>query len=132
MLNNLNVFGLATTAPSGAAAFSPIIMLVLMFGIMYFIMIRPQKKKDKEIKLMRDNLAIGDEITTIGGIHGKVVKVSDEIVILELSHAKQRITFSKWAVGTVDKKGKEAKTEETEVVEEITSEEVSTENKKED
>ncbi len=70
-------------------------------------MIRPQKKKDKEIKSMRESLAIGDEVITIGGIHGKIVKVNDEIVTLEMAFGKQRIEFSKWAVGSVSKKGKE-------------------------
>ena len=87
--------------------YSGIIMLVIFFGIMYFTMIRPQKKKDKETKAMRDSLSIGDEVITIGGIHGKVVKVNDEIVTLEMAFGKQRIEFSKWAVGSVAKKGKE-------------------------
>lgn len=87
--------------------YSGIIMLVIFFAIMYFTMIRPQKKKDKEIKAMRDSLSTGDEVITIGGIHGKVVKVNDEIITLELPFAKQRIEFSKWAVGSVSKKGKE-------------------------
>jgi preprotein translocase subunit YajC len=74
---------------------------------MYFTMIRPQKKKDKEIRAMRDSLSTGDEVITIGGIHGKVVKVNDELVTLEMPFGKQRIEFSKWAIGSVTKKGKE-------------------------
>lgn len=97
-----------------------ILMMVLLFGGMYFLMIRPQKKKDKEIKAMRDSMTIGDEVITIGGIHGKVVKVNDEIVTLEMAHAKQRINFSKWAIGSVAKKGKDTKVEE--VKEEVTEE----------
>jgi preprotein translocase subunit YajC len=97
--------------------YSGIIMLVVFFGIMYFTMIRPQKKKDKEIKSMRESLSIGDEVITIGGIHGKIVKVNDEIVTLEMAFGKQRIEFSKWAIGSVAKKGKEkavkAEVEET-------------------
>lgn len=91
-------------------AFS-LISLVVIFGIMYFMLIRPQKKKDKEIQNMRSSLTIGDEVITIGGIHGKIVKVNDEIIVLEMSHAKQRIEFSKWAVGSIAKKGKESKSE---------------------
>ncbi len=97
--------------------YSGIFMMVILFGLMYFMMIRPQKKKDKEIKQMRDSLTIGDEVITIGGIHGKIVKVNDEVITLEMAHAKQRIEFSKWAIGSVGKKGKEkaeAKTEEIE------------------
>lgn len=99
-----------------------LIMMVVLFGGMYFLMIRPQKKKEKEIKAMRDSLSIGDEVITIGGIQGKVVKVNDEIVTLEMAHAKQRINFSKWAIGSIMKKGKDTKVEEVkeEVTEELT------------
>jgi len=81
--------------------------MIVIFALMYFMMIRPQKKKDKEIKTMRDSLSIGDEIITIGGIHGKIVKINDEVVVLEMPYAKTRIEFSKWAVGSVAKKGKD-------------------------
>ncbi|HHZ03195.1 MAG TPA: preprotein translocase subunit YajC [Tissierellia bacterium] len=96
--------------------YSGIVMLIIFFAIMYFTMIRPQKKKEKQIKEMRDNLASGDEVITIGGIHGKIVKVSDEVVTLEIPHGKQRIEFSKWAIGSVVKKGKDkpVKSEDTE------------------
>ncbi len=87
--------------------YSGIIMLVVFFGIMYFTMIRPQKKKEKETRAMRDSLSTGDEVITIGGIHGKVVKVNDELVTLEMPFAKQRIEFSKWAIGSVTKQAKE-------------------------
>ena len=101
--------------------FSGIFMMVVLFAVMYFMMIRPQKKKDKEVKLMRDSLSTGDEAITIGGIHGKVVKVNDEVVVLEMAHAKQRIEFSKWAIGSVTKKGKEAKAEVVEEIAETTT-----------
>jgi len=96
--------------------------MVALFGLMYFMMIRPQKKKDKQIKEMRDSLTLGDEVITIGGIHGKIVKVNDEIVTLEMSHAKQRVEFSKWAIGSVAKKGKE-KAEIIDVEEETSADE---------
>ena len=98
--------------------YSGIIMLVIFFAIMYFTMIRPQKKKEKETKAMRDSLSTGDEVITIGGIHGKVVKVNDELVTIEMPFAKQRIEFSKWAIGSVTKKGKE-KAVQDEAVKEI-------------
>lgn len=81
-------------------------------------MIRPQKKREKETKAMRDSLSTGDEVITIGGIHGKVVKVNDELITLEMPFAKQRIEFSKWAIGSVTKKGKE-KAVQDEAVKEI-------------
>lgn len=101
--------------------YGSLIMLVVLFAIMYFMMIRPQKKKEKEVQNMRNTLSQGDEVITIGGIHGKVVKVSDEIVVVELSHAKQRIEFSKWAIGSVVKKGKEKIEDKQEIVEEADS-----------
>ena len=88
-----------------------LIMMALIFGGMYFLMIRPQKKREKEIKAMRDSVSAGDEVITIGGIHGKVIKVKDEVVTLEMPFAKQRLNFSKWAIGSVVKKGKDSKDE---------------------
>jgi len=72
--------------------------LVIMFAIFYFMLIRPQRKKDKEIKEMRSSLKRGDEVITIGGIYGSIINVNDEIVILELDHAKQRLKMGKWAI----------------------------------
>lgn len=131
MINNLRMFGLVA-ATGGVPTYSSIIMLVAMFAIFYFVLIRPQKKKDKEIKQMRDSLSVGDEIITIGGIHGKIAKINDETIVLELSHGKQRITFSKWAIGSVDKKGKETNNKEvveTEAIEENTSDDTKTDDK---
>lgn len=116
---NLQLFGLAAApaAPAGGGL-TTIIMLVAMFAVMYFLIIRPQKKKDKEIKAMRSSLSVGDDVVTIGGIAGKIVKISEDTVVIELSHAKQRITIAKWAVGTVEKKSKvsdDVKTETKEI-----------------
>lgn len=108
--------------------YSGFIVLIIFFGIMYFTMIRPQKKKDKEIKTMRDSLSMGDEVITIGGIHGKVVKVNDDMITLEMSFGKQRIEFSKWAVGSVSKKGKE-KSEKIEKEEKEEKTEIETDDK---
>ena len=57
-----------------------IIMIVALFAIMYFMLIRPQKKKDDEVRKMRDSLKVGDEILTIGGIYGKIVRIKDDII----------------------------------------------------
>lgn len=73
-------------------------MLVLMFGVMYFIMIRPQRKKQKEEEKMRNNLQIGDEILTIGGFYGRVVSIKEDSLVIESAsdHTKQKI--ARWAV----------------------------------
>jgi preprotein translocase subunit YajC len=99
---------------SGQGGFTSIIFMVAMFAIFYFMLIRPQRKRDKQVKDMRSSLKKGDEIITIGGIQGKVVKVNDEIIVVELDHAKQRLKMQKWAIHSVINPSKEK-----EVVEKI-------------
>ena len=82
--------------------YTGIILLVAMFAIMYFLMIRPQKKQEQEAQRMRDNLAVGDEITTIGGIIGEIVSIKDETVTIETSKAGTKIRFLKSAIRSVD------------------------------
>ena len=78
-----------------------ILMIVVMVGIFYFFMIRPENKKKKKLKEMRDALSVGDTITTIGGIFGKVVSVSDEKITFETSEDRVRIQVARWAISTV-------------------------------
>ena len=80
----------------------PLIMLVLMFVVMYFLMIRPQKKQEQEAQKMRDSLSVGDEITTIGGIIGEIVSIKEETVTIETSKAGTKIRFLKSAIRSVD------------------------------
>lgn len=77
---------------------SSIVMMVIVFGLMYFIMIRPQKKKEKEAKEMRDNLQIGDEVTTIGGITGIVVRKTEDTVVIETGGDRSKIRVKTWAI----------------------------------
>lgn len=84
----------------GILGFLPLILIVV---IMYLLMIRPQNKKRKEADQMRKNLSVGDNITTIGGIKGKVSAVHDETIVIKLADS-QKIEVTKWAVGTVDSK----------------------------
>lgn len=69
--------------------------------VFYLFAIRPQKKKENEIKAMRSSLRAGDEIITIGGIYGKILKVKEDMVILEVGTTKTRLDVTKWAVGSV-------------------------------
>ena len=78
-----------------------IIMIVVMVGIFYFFMIRPENKKKKKLAEMRNNLSVGDTITTIGGIFGKVVSVAEEKITFETGEDRVRIQVAKWAISTV-------------------------------
>jgi preprotein translocase subunit YajC len=78
-----------------------IAMVVVLVVVFYFFMIRPENKKKKKLKDMRDNLSAGDEITTIGGIIGKVVEISDDSITFETSEDRVRIKVAKWAISTV-------------------------------
>ena len=79
-------------------------MIVVMIGAFYFFGIRPQKKQEKEANEMRNSLEIGDEIVTIGGIIGKVVKVKDDYVVIETGADKARLKMRKTAIASVEKK----------------------------
>ncbi|MBQ9779648.1 MAG: preprotein translocase subunit YajC [Clostridia bacterium] len=85
-----------------------IVFTVLIFVAMYFFMLRPQKKQEKEAAKMRDELTVGDEITTIGGIIGKVVSIKDETLVLETTKDRTRIRILKSAVSRVDVKAEDA------------------------
>ena len=92
-------------AVQGVGGFMPIISMVLMIAVFYFILIRPQRKKDKENKEMLANLKVGDKITTIGGIVGQVAKIKDEKIVVETgtNTEKQLIMMERWAVRSVEK-----------------------------
>ena len=85
-----------------------ILIIVLFVVVVYFMMIRPQKKQEKETKEMRDNLQVGDEITTIGGIIGKIVSIKEETITIETSHDRTKIRFLRSAVRSVDVKAEDA------------------------
>ena len=112
----------------GAEGSSMIIMIVLMFAIMYFLMIRPENKRKKKAQEMRDGLKKGDTVTTIGGIVGKIVHVNKDTIVIETSEDRVRMELTKWAVSTTgvqtgeqpenEKKKKEEKKEAAEVPEE--------------
>ena len=78
-----------------------ILMIVVLFALMYFLMIRPENKRKKKAQEMRDSLKKGDIITTIGGVVGKVVAVNSDTIIIETSEDRVRLEFTKWAVSTV-------------------------------
>ncbi len=85
-----------------------IVLIVVMFVALYFFMIRPQKKQEREINNMRNNLQVGDEITTIGGIIGKIVSIKEETLMIETGHDRTKIRILKTAVRQVDVKAEDA------------------------
>lgn len=83
---------------SGFGTVGYLIFMVLLFAVMYFILIRPQKKKDKEAKAMQSSLQVGDEIVTIGGIVGLVVQVNEDNIVIETTGNRNKIRLKNWAV----------------------------------
>ena len=78
--------------------FGLIIYLVVIIGVMYFIMIRPQKKKQKQEQQMRESLQPGDELVTIGGIYGRIVSVKEDSIVIESSADHSKLKIAKWAI----------------------------------
>jgi preprotein translocase subunit YajC len=107
------MFNFLTANPEVPAGMgmSSIIMLVVMFGVMYFLMIRPENKRKKEAEQMRSALKVGDKITTIGGIVGKVVDVKEDKFVIETGADQVRIEFAKWALSTNETAAENAKAE---------------------
>ena len=88
------------TPMAGMDITSTIIMLVVMVGVFYFMLIRPENKRKKEAEQMRSALKTGDKITTIGGITGTVVSVKDDRFVIETGADQVRIEFTKWALSS--------------------------------
>ena len=98
-------FLLDTATDNPASTLPMTLIMVVLFGvIMYFFMIRPQKKQEKEHNEMKNALAVGDEVTTIGGIIGKVVSIKEETFVLETTKDRTKIRFLKGAIRSVDVK----------------------------
>ncbi|MGN0593378.1 MAG: preprotein translocase subunit YajC [Ruminococcus sp.] len=87
----------SASGSSGMGMMSSLLIMVLLFAVMYFILIRPQKKKEKEQKAMQNDLRMGDEVVTIGGVVGLVVKIGDDTVVIECGD-RSRIRMKKWAI----------------------------------
>ena len=112
----------AAAATTTGGMGSTILMIVLMIAIFYFLMIRPENKRKKQAEEMRSSLKKGDWLTTIGGVYGRVVAITDRTVVIETSEDRVRVEFLKSAigqVGTLDEQaaamqrgGKKAKKEE--------------------
>ncbi len=105
MFNSLAIFAEAAGLGSSLGL---ILMLVVMVVVFYFLGIRPQKKQEKAQNEMRNSLTVGDEITTIGGIIGKIVSIKDETCVIETAHERTKIRILKTAISRVDVKAEDA------------------------
>ena len=79
-----------------------ILIYVVIFAALYFLMIRPQKKKQKEEQRMRENVRVGDEITTIGGICGRILNIKEDTFVIETSVDRSKLVIKKWALQSCD------------------------------
>ena len=98
----MNLF-LTASATAASGSSSMILMLVLMFAVFYFLIIRPENKKKKKTEEMRSSLSIGDEITTIGAMTGKIVQITDDTITFETGEDRVRIQIKKWGISTTAK-----------------------------
>lgn len=95
------MFVFNTDAPTGGGGgYTMIIMIVVMIAVFYFLIMRPEKKKKKEEEKLRSSLKVGDKITTIGGIVGKIVEMKDDNITIETSMDRVRMELAKWSVMT--------------------------------
>ncbi len=96
----MSVFLSGGTGSTGGSMLMIVLYLAFFIVLMYFLMIRPQKKKQQEEQKLRDSVQIGDDITTIGGITGKIVTVRDESIVIVTSADKTKLEFMRWAIQT--------------------------------
>ncbi len=92
----------ATTAAAGSEIFTLIVPMVLMFAVFYFLLIRPQRKKDKKVKDMLSALKVGDRISTIGGIYGTITMIKDDTIELNVGKDNVKLMMARWAIRQVE------------------------------
>ena len=107
MINALFIMTDGATG-GGLGSFLPMILIVVAMVAMLWFTSRSNKKQEKQAQNMRDSLQVGDEITTIGGLIGKIVSIKEETLVLETSHDRTRIRILKTAVSRVDVKAEDA------------------------
>ena len=91
---------LASTPTQGSSPWTMIIMLVIFVAIFYFMLIRPQKKREKEEQKMRNDIQVGDEIISIGGICGRIVSIKEDSIIIESPADHSKIKLLRTAIQT--------------------------------
>jgi preprotein translocase subunit YajC len=96
-MGNFNYLFLMAPAPEGGSSFTPLIMIGMMFVIIYFFMIRPQVKRQKELTTYRNSLQKGDKVITTGGIYGKIADVKENVVTVDVGN-EVRLRVDKSAI----------------------------------
>lgn len=110
----------AAAGENSAGIWSSLAMVAIMFVFMYIFMIRPENKRKKKADEMRNNIEVGDKITTIGGLVGRVVHVTSDRITFETGEDRVRVEVTKWAVSTNDGKGTKEKVDAEEVLSDAT------------
>ena len=103
---------LTGTGTGAVGGMSSILFLVIIFVVFYFFLIRPENKRKKKLNDMRNNISLGDEIVTIGGIMGKVVQVTEDTITFETGEDRVRLQVTKWAVSSNVREEKERAAQE--------------------
>ena len=92
----------ATTGSTVAAMVTTFLPLILIFVVFWFMLIRPQRKKDKQVKEMLNNLKAGDRVCTIGGIYGTIVGIKDDTVTLSVGRDNLTMVIARWGIRSVE------------------------------
>ena len=117
-MNNLMLFVTGTgTGANGQvdwlSTVYPIAMVVVMLAVFYFLILRPQRKRDKEQREMMNKLSVGDKVTTIGGLVGYVAQIKDDDVTISTSVANTLVTYTKASIQTVEKRESSSKSSDS-------------------
>lgn len=105
---NLMMLETVSSASGDAAAQNPLSMLmtfiplILIFVVFYFLLIRPQKKREKATNEMRNNVQVGDEVVTQGGIVGRVVSIKEDNIVIETGSERSKLRIKRWAIAAVE------------------------------
>jgi len=102
------------TAPTSSPIIQTVIMIGLFGAAMYFLLYRPQKKQEKAVNDMRSSLKVGDEISTNGGILGKIVQIKEDFLVIETGNDRTKLRIAKWAVRAVEHRAEENDDEDDE------------------
>ena len=104
-INGFVLSGSGSAQSGGGFNWLSLGFIVLIFVVMYFLMIRPQRKREKAVNSMRDSLKLGDKVITIGGLRGEIVKVRDDVLTIQVGADKVKFEIMRWAISKVDESG---------------------------